>query len=74
MKALLILAGVAAIFSIAFFVSKDNQLSSLEETEEQKQFFNFIMEFNKNYNDNGEFHVRYSNFKKSLEAIRQLNG
>lgn len=31
------------------------------------------MEFNKNYNDNGEFHNRFSFFKKSIETIKKLN-
>ena len=31
------------------------------------------MEFNKNYNDNGEFYNRFSFFKKSIETIKKLN-
>jgi len=31
------------------------------------------MEFNKNYNDNGEFYTRYSNFKKDLERIAEFS-
>lgn len=73
MKAIVFLAAAAALFSAAYLVSNRSQLTSLEENEEQKMFFNFIMDFNKNYNDNGEFYTRYSNFKKSLETIRHLN-
>lgn len=73
MKGIVFLAAAVALFSAAYLVSSGNQITSLEENEDQKLFFNFIMDFNKNYNDNGEFHNRYTYFKKSLETIRHLN-
>lgn len=71
MKAIIAAVAVIAIAGLVLINRPSETLNDKVDT--QKEFFDYIISFGKQYVDNHEFAKRYANFRKSLEIINLHN-
>jgi hypothetical protein len=72
MKAIILAAAVLA-FSGVLYMNRSAELSSYDEVDTSKDFFDYMIAFGKQYVDKSEFSLRYQNFRKSVVAISTHN-